>query len=79
MGKSVSHVELDIPKLNAKEIIEVEDECNRIIRNAKPVQVQYLTIAEAMELEEVKITNSFNMHSKYIIKIISLSFRRKAT
>lgn len=54
LGRFVSHVELNVAKLSAKEITEVEDECNKIIRDGKPVEVQYLSIAQAMELEEVK-------------------------
>lgn len=54
LGKSISHVELNVPKLTAEEIIEVEEECNNVIRHAKPVQVQYLSKTEAMDLEEVK-------------------------
>ena len=53
LGRFVSHVELNVAKLSAKEITEVEDECNKIIRDGKPVEVQYLSIAQAMELEEV--------------------------
>ena len=54
LGKSISHVELNVPKLTAEEIIEVEEKCNNVIRQAKPVQVQYLSKTEAMDLEEVR-------------------------
>jgi len=54
LGKSISHVELNTPKISSEQMSEVEDECNERIRNAKNVQVHYLTKEQAMDLEEVK-------------------------
>jgi len=55
LGKSVSHVELNTPKLTSEQVMKVENECNERIREHKPVNVQYLTKVEAMNLTEVNI------------------------
>lgn len=54
LGRNVSHVELNTPKVTSEQLKEVELECNIKIRNKNDVIVHYLTKAEAEDLEEVK-------------------------
>lgn len=54
LGKSISHVELNTPKVSEEQITAIEVECNEKIRSHKPVVVHYLTKEEALKLEEVK-------------------------
>jgi len=54
LGKSISHVELNTPKLSAEVLQDIESTCNNHIRERKSVKVHYLTKNEALELPEVK-------------------------
>lgn len=54
MGKSVSHVELNTPKINDEQLNAIEVECNERIRDHRDMVVHYLTKDEASQLQEVK-------------------------
>jgi len=54
MGKNVSHVELNTPKINDEQLHAIEAECNDKIRARCDMTVHYLTKEEALNLEEVK-------------------------
>lgn len=50
----ISNVEFDSAKVTQEQINDIEDECNRMIKEHKNVVVHLMTKEEAMELEEVK-------------------------
>ncbi|XP_065666704.1 alanyl-tRNA editing protein Aarsd1-A-like isoform X1 [Hydra vulgaris] len=54
LGKSISHVELNTPKITEEQLTHLELICNEAIRNHKPLTVHYLTKQEALGLREVK-------------------------
>jgi len=54
LGKNISHVELNIPKVNEEQINAIEVECNEKIRSHKSMVVHYLSKEEALQLQEVK-------------------------
>ena len=53
LGKTISHVELNTPKITDKQLQEIEATCNEHIRQHRPLIVHYLTKEEALELKEV--------------------------
>lgn len=53
LGRTLSHVELNTPKVTSEQLEFVENECNERIRSHRPLIVHYLSKTEAQELEEV--------------------------
>ena len=53
LGKTISHVELNTPKITDEQLQDIEATCNENIRQHRPLIVHYLTKEEALELKEV--------------------------
>ena len=53
LGKSKTAIDLDCSKLTSDQMEEIEEECNRIIRNHSDVKVHVYESAKDSELQKV--------------------------